>query len=113
MYLYLVYVDDMILLTESNTYLGEVKQKLLSKFDMKDLTDLVNGMKFLGTNITKTEKGLSLNQTDVIDKLVDKFKLTEVKPTNVPVEPKLKLSNQETVDEKYPFRKLVGGKNKA
>lgn len=64
-------VDDMILLTERKTYLEEVKQKLLSKFDMKDLTDLVNGMKFLGINITKTDKGLSLNQTDMIDKLVD------------------------------------------
>lgn len=37
----LVYVNDMNLLSESKTYLEEVKQKLLSKFDMNDLPDLV------------------------------------------------------------------------
>lgn len=36
--------------------------------------------------------------------MIDKFKPTEAKPTNVSVEPKLKLSNQETIDDKYPFR---------
>lgn len=41
-------------------------------------------MNFLGINITKTEKGLNLNQTDMIDKVLDKFKLTDAKPTNLP-----------------------------
>lgn len=78
----------MILTSENKDYLEEVKQKLLIKFEIKGLTDLINGMMFLEINITKRENGLILNQTD----LIDEFKRTEEKPTNVCVEPKLKLS---------------------
>lgn len=78
----------MILTSENKNNLEEVKQKLLIKFEIKGLTDLINGMMFLEINITKRENGLILNQTD----LIDEFKLTEEKPTNVCVEPELKLS---------------------
>ena len=56
----LVYVDDIVLTSNSPSFLQSLILQLSSKFELKDLGNLHY---FLGLQITRTTNGLFLNQT--------------------------------------------------
>jgi hypothetical protein len=47
----------------------------MKRFEMKDLTNKQEGMKFLGIQISFTENGITLSQEELTEKLVSKFGL--------------------------------------
>jgi hypothetical protein len=79
-----LYVDDMLLIGNSMNAIKEVKKKLSSKFDMKDLS----GEKFiLGMEIKRDRatRNIWLNQTKYIETIMKCFNMQDCKPVKVTI----------------------------
>ena len=80
----LLYVDDMLIASKDMSRIKDLKEKLKSEFDMKDLG---NARKILGIEILRVRKEnrLCLYQSKYLSKLVDRFEMKNSKPANVPL----------------------------
>lgn len=103
----LIHVDDLILISASEQKLNDIKQKLLEKFKMRDLTSKEK-LKFLGLNISFIERGIFVHQKELIDKILCTFNMSDSRPSSIPMQPNSFLSYSEKTDEKYPFKQLIG-----
>jgi hypothetical protein len=65
-----VFVDDILIACANNKILHQVKQKFHSRFEM---TDLGLAEEFFGILIIQTDDGISLDQSNYIDQLFDKY----------------------------------------
>lgn len=108
--LYLVlYVDDIVLASNSLEELKNVKVQLAKEFEMEDLEELRN---FLGLKIERdVEKGtLTINQSQYVSGLLKRFGMDQCKPLGTPLEANVKLArkkDEEAVTE-HPYRELIG-----
>ena len=93
MYL-LVYVDDIILTSNSPVFLQSLIVQLSQIFELKDLGDLHF---FLGLHILCSPKGLSINQAKYIIDLLTKHNMLNSKPAKTPYVPHVRL----VLDEGY------------
>ena len=84
MLILLLYVDDMIIASNDSNKLEEVKQKLMTEFEM---TDLGEAKTFLNIKINRDRKNrsMTLSQTDYIDKILEKFDLQNAHPQRSPM----------------------------
>ena len=75
----MVYVDDMLLVGNNMEVIKEVKMKLSSKFNMKDLgaANLILGMEI---KINRVDRKLWLNQRKYIETILHRFNMQECKP---------------------------------
>jgi hypothetical protein len=83
----LLYVDDLFLTGEENL-ITECKNRLTSKFEIKDL-GLVHY--FLGLEVWQSPERIFLNQGKYAIKILKRFDMLECNPMNTPMEMKLKL----------------------
>lgn len=77
----IIWADDIIISATSLDLLRSVKETLCRKFKMKDLRKL---SWFLGTNFNCNEDSIEMRQTQYIDKILSKFKMTDCKPKSTP-----------------------------
>lgn len=103
----LVYVDDIVLTRPSFHVLQQFKQFLHKQFQLKDLGSLKY---FLGLQIARSSKGLILSQRHYTLELLEDTGFLNSKPTNVPMDPKLKLNNHDgpLLTDPSQYRRLVG-----
>lgn len=107
-----LYVDDGLLISESQSAIDEVLRYLKSHFNVT--VDVAN--EFVGMQIERNrEKGmLQISQPCYIDKILAKFNMTEANPLSVPAEPGLYLNKHDTdgnkrvKNERFPYREAVG-----
>ena len=99
-----VYVDDIILASDSIERINEVKASLHNRYKMKDL-GLLNY--FLGVNVEQDLQNgtISLNQANYIEKLLDQFNMKDANPVKTPVDPAIKLTVSN--DDCENFRKDI------
>jgi hypothetical protein len=101
-----LYVDDFFIFSNCKKETDFVKEKLSSKFKIKDLGEAKQclGMRI---NIDKVNQEITLDQENYIDQLLRKFDMLECKPAKTPIESKL---NLELDDGKIdvPYQKLIG-----
>ena len=84
-FIYVVlYIDDMLLVGNIVEVIKEVKTKLSSKFNMKDLgaTNLILGMEIKRNHI---DRKLWLNQRKYIETILHVFNMQECKLVKVPI----------------------------
>ncbi|KAK2429298.1 putative mitochondrial protein [Trifolium repens] len=83
-----LYVDDLLIFGSNIHAVNAVKSLLCNNFDMKDLgeADVI-----LGIKITRSEKGISLNQSHYIEKILRKYNYFDCKPASTPYDPSIKL----------------------
>ena len=93
-----LYVDDIILCSNSENLLEQVKLILSNKYKLKDLGQLKN---FLGIQIEQTKKGIQIHQKDYINKLLNKFGLSECNATKLPAQVNYKLQNREESESSF------------
>lgn len=76
------YFYDILIKSKSDSVRERAKIVLISRIKMKDL-----GLEkwFLGINITHSVEGIHMPQESYVDKLVDRSKLGDAKPTSVPL----------------------------
>ncbi|CAI7798834.1 unnamed protein product [Closterium sp. NIES-53] len=81
----LLYIDDLLLVSDSKTLVADVKTKLAAKFSMRDLGAVSH---YLGMHIDRDRrnKTLALHQHKYLESVVDRFGMIESKPTPTPME---------------------------
>lgn len=103
----LVYVDDILIESNDVDAINFFKQFLDNKFKLQDLGTLKY---FLGLEITRTTKGMSLCQRKFTLELLSDIGMLASKPSNVPVEQSLKLSSGvgDAIPNSSLYRRLIG-----
>ncbi|CAI7806671.1 unnamed protein product [Closterium sp. NIES-53] len=81
----LLYVDDLLLVSDSKTLVADMKTKLVAEFSMRDLGAISH---YLGMHIDRDRgnKTLALHQHKYLESVVDRFGMIESKPTPTPME---------------------------
>jgi hypothetical protein len=103
----LLYVDDIVLTSNTPTFLDTLIQHLSSIFELKDLGSLHY---FLGIQVTRDSKGLHLSQAKYATALLQKHNMTTTKPISTPCTPNTRLSlhDGEKLHDPHAYRSLVG-----
>ena len=103
----IVYVDDIILTGNDLKEMETLKMKLATEFEVKDLGEM---RYFLGMEIARSKKGISVSQRKYILDLLQDTGMSACKPADTPIDPNLKLGN---IKEGVPvntqqYQRLVG-----
>jgi hypothetical protein len=103
----LLYVDDIVLTSNTPTFLDTLIQHLSSIFELKDLGSLHY---FLGIQVTRDSKGLHLSQAKYATALLHKHNMITTKPVSTPCTPNTRLSlhDGEQLQDPHAYRSLVG-----
>ena len=103
----LLYVDDILLISESIDNITNIKSELQKHFDMKDLGP---AKRILGIKIkrNRTKNLLWLDQSDYILKVLDRFHVKTEKPNVIPLGAHLDLSKSKDLSslEKYKMKSI-------
>ena len=83
-----MHVDDLILLTETEQEMIDLKASLAARFKMKDMGKLNY---CLGVNIKTMDGVLQMSQEQYIKKILNKYKLQDCKPVSTPMDVNVKL----------------------
>lgn len=83
-----VYVDDIFIFSKSLSNIVDVKNYLGNMFDVKDLgeADVILGMK-----IFRSEKGIHLSLSHLIESVLKKYNYFDYKPVSTPYSPNVPL----------------------
>ena len=103
----LVYVDDMMITGNDPNCVAILKSVLDAKFGIRDLGSLKY---FLGLEIARSDKGISLNQRKFALEILKETGMMGCKPLKSPMEQQLKLSkgNGELLKDSSQYRGLIG-----
>ncbi|CAL8176533.1 unnamed protein product [Prunus armeniaca] len=104
----LIYVDDIIVTGHSSAEISSFIDLLCSKFDSRKMGDLSF---FLGMEILRTPKTISLSQTRYALDLLKKFNMELCKPCPTPLSSSTRLSSLDgdPLLDPAPYRSMVGG----
>lgn len=105
-----VYVDDLIVIAETEEEMKKVKQSLSAQFKMKDMGKLHY---CLGITIEQDseQKCLWMHQKQYILKMLEKFGLSEAKPVSTPADLSTKLEKDDGVSKEVDsisYQSMVG-----
>lgn len=104
-----IYVDDILIIGSSEKAICDLKQKLSSEFEMRDLQEVRS---FLGVNIQRDrERGVMVfEQKAYVKSILERFGMTNCKPSVIPMETHLKLEKEKNIKlfTRKPFKELIG-----
>ncbi|KAK7586085.1 hypothetical protein V9T40_003961 [Parthenolecanium corni] len=106
----LLYVDDMIIASNTKTKLNEIKEGLNKKFEMVDLGE---PSKYLGLEIKRERntKIMNITQTKFIDKILHRFNMSDCKMHDTPMVTRgneIKFKSDESKIVEAPYREAIG-----
>ncbi|XP_021972077.1 uncharacterized mitochondrial protein AtMg00810-like [Helianthus annuus] len=103
----LLYVDDILLVTYSDTLHGNLMYHLAKEFAMKDLGPL---RFFLGISVTRHKNSMFLSQQSYVKEIIERAGMTSCNPVHTPVDTLAKLSANAGTDFHDPtlYRSLAG-----
>ena len=103
----IVYVDDIILIGDYEDELIKLKTLLAKEFETKDLGSLKY---FLGMEVARSRKGISLSQRKYVLDLLKEIGMLGCKPAETPMDSSTKLgANKDSVPvDKGRYQRLVG-----
>ncbi|KAK7603020.1 hypothetical protein V9T40_003019 [Parthenolecanium corni] len=106
----LLYVDDMIIASNSKKKLSEIKEGLNKKFEMVDLGE---PSKYLGLEIKRERntKIMNITQTKFIDKILQRFNMSDCKMHDTPMVTRgneIKFKSDEGKIVEAPYREAIG-----
>ncbi|XP_062074863.1 uncharacterized mitochondrial protein AtMg00810-like [Humulus lupulus] len=107
MVIILIYVDDILVTSNKESYLQDLLLQLQSRFAIKDLGDLHY---FLSLEVSRTSEGLHLCQTKYISDLLQRTSLLDTKPVTTPMAsgPTLSIHDGTPLLDGSEYRSTVG-----
>ena len=103
-----IYVDDMLLFSNTSKSLSDFKRKFGERFQVKDLGKVKH---CLGMEFRQEKDFLEISQTAYIEEVLKKFGMQNSKPAVTPMDLGTKLKKVEESSEEdssYPFREFIG-----
>ncbi|CAI7896794.1 unnamed protein product [Closterium sp. NIES-54] len=103
----LVYVDDIILLSNSKADMEQMKLSLQQRLKCKNLGDLTH---YLGMAITRNRpaRTITLSQSHYIGQVLEKFEMAQAKPVSTPLPFGHQLASPTSPSSSHPYAELVG-----
>ncbi|UYV60584.1 hypothetical protein LAZ67_1001594 [Cordylochernes scorpioides] len=103
----ILYVDDMLLATDSEIIIQNTVKTLEKEFEIKNLGDPTQ---FIGIEISRNREGeLLLSQKNKIQELVERYNLQEAKPTFTPMESGYPgISDEKLLPNNVQYQQLIG-----
>ncbi|XP_057975461.1 uncharacterized mitochondrial protein AtMg00810-like [Malania oleifera] len=104
----LIYVDDVIIASDSIDHINEVKKFLHDSFTIKDLVELKY---ILGLEIARSAKGIAISRRKYALDILQDSGFSGCKPANFPMDSTLKLSTADlspSLADPASFRRLIG-----
>lgn len=104
----LLFVDDLLMVSNKMEELSKVKQKLSAKFEMTDAGPVES---YLGIHVERKEGVLSLSQPHYLNNLLGKFDMKDCKPASTPMEVGLHLPTNDDGPEQegdLKYRHIIG-----
>ena len=103
---YVIWVDDIIVIADSEKMMMYGKSILKKRFKMKDLGTI---SRFLGILFTRHDDGsVSMDQTQYLQSILEKFGMESCNPRSTPCELKPPVSEDDTVVDEPQYRAIVG-----
>eukprot|EP00253_Pinus_taeda_P004293 PITA_04293 len=105
-----VYVDDLLMTGNNESYIASIKKELRRAIEM---TDLGYVHYYLGIEVTQHLKSIFLSQKKHIGDMLNRFGMTEFNPLTSPMEQNLKLTSIEGTEfeDATKYRQLEGSLN--
>lgn len=100
-----LYVDDFFIFYNSDELANKLKTSLKAHFTIKDLGEVKH---MLGIKVVRTADELKLSQKNYIEKLLERFGMTDCKVARTPLPAGLKFSDSVTCDSQLPYQELIG-----
>lgn len=103
-----VYVDDLLYFFNNEKTANIIKKKLHERFRMKDLGESKH---CVGYRITRDKNSISLDQAIYIEKILQRFGMTDCKPVATPCDANVKLQkakNETEILKNIPYQELIG-----
>ena len=105
-----LYVDDLLIISEDDDHLAEVKGLLAEKFEMKDLGV---ARKFLGMEIEYDKDGsIKIHQEQYIQSLLSKHGMRDCNSVTTPLDTSIKLvrtTDAEATADPKEYQSIIGG----
>lgn len=104
----IVFVDDVLIASDDLQSINDVKTALSNEFKMKDLGCMSY---FLGIDFSFENDSINMNQARCIDKVLDRFNMTECKPKIIPCDPsivKLSANDSQEMSDCKLYQEIVG-----
>lgn len=105
-----IYVDDFFIFSNNDKETDSLKMRLGEMFKIKDLGEVKN---CLGMNVKfdRENDTISLDQSNYIDQLLQRFEMLDCKAVNTPIEAGLSLDRSEDIEceKQFPYQQLLGG----
>jgi len=104
--LVLVYVDDLVLAAAEVEQIEWIKAALTNTFEMGDLGELTT---YLGLDISRNRNQwlLTLDQTKYIDKILNRHRMQDARPSLTPLDPNTRLVSNSKVTRADPESQLL------
>ncbi len=102
-----IYVDDLIIIGDSDADISDLKKLLKQKFEMKDLGEL---RYFLGIEVIRSLKGIWLLQRQYALNKLFEYGMIGCKPISIPLEQNVKLSADEgnLMEDTTMYKHIMG-----
>jgi len=100
-----VYVDDLIISGPTFTRVNQVKEELSGTFKMVDMGELTY---LLGIEVLQNPNGILLSQRRYAEAILEKFGMTDCRPTKTPLQKKTRPRHEEHAPINFPYREAVG-----
>lgn len=104
----LLYVDDIIIASNNEDEINQIKVKLKESFEMEDLGEL---KQFLGITVRRTSSGIYLNQKNYLSNLLERFGMKDCNKSSTPITENILTEeqiNKEELSSQKPIRELIG-----
>src|SRR5271169_774299 len=105
-----LYVDDLLIISENDDDLAEVKRWLTDRFEMKDMGV---ARKFLGMEIEYDDDGsIKIHQDQYIRGLLECHRMQDCNPVSTPLDTSIKLiktTDAEATADLKEYQSIVGG----
>ena len=92
----LVWVDDFLAISTSDELNDRIERELGTNFEVKLLG---RPSMLLGAKINQGDHIITLSQAHFIDKLLEKFGMQDANPVSTPIDPNIKLDDEDLLDE--------------